>query len=165
MNTIVYLGLGSNLGDRLALLRYARQDLEKLVLNDLKASPIYESAPYLGAQQPVYYNQVVKGHTTMSPVELLDACHTIEYRLGRVRNKRWESRLIDIDILFYGDLIMESGKLCIPHPEFQNRGPVLIPLYDLSPDWTDPKTNKPIQELLELWKQRTSEPYPIAIPH
>lgn len=159
----IFLGLGSNLGDRSALLKNARQELNNLPINEFVASPIYESEPYQGMDQPSYYNQVVGGVTSLSPTKLLESCLSIEKRLGRVRGERWGSRLVDIDILYYQDLILDTESLIIPHMECSNRGPVLLPLNDLAPDWEDPRFCKPIKVLLEAWRNKTTEPIPVKL--
>lgn len=159
----VYLGLGSNLGDRTDQLRTARQELQNLPLDDFHESSLYESVPYKGAEQPHYYNQVVSGRTSLSPGQLLAACHLIEKKLGRIRKKRWESRLIDIDILYYEELILESEELIIPHADLANRGFVLLPLAELAPQRIDPRSQKTIATLLRHWKTQTTEPVPVRI--
>lgn len=158
-----FLGLGSNLGDRLALLQAAGHALQQLPLENFQQSSIYESAPYQGAEQPSYYNQVVCGTTLLAPQELLAACHKIEADLGRVRQKRWESRLIDIDILYYDDLVFESEHLTIPHNDLVNRGFVLLPLAELAPHHIDPRLQEDLTTLLQRWQTHTMEPIPTRI--
>ncbi|MBF0276698.1 MAG: 2-amino-4-hydroxy-6-hydroxymethyldihydropteridine diphosphokinase [SAR324 cluster bacterium] len=157
----VFLGLGSNIGDRVNLLKAARQSLENLPLAHFRASAIYESEPYQGARQPPYLNQVVGGWTQLSPSKLLNACHIIEKNLGRIRKKRWESRLIDIDILFYENLVLNTEQLSIPHLDLVNRGFVLLPLAEMIPKQIDPRTNQSIETLLDHWKYHSSEPTPV----
>jgi len=159
----VYLALGSNLGDRAELLKTARQDLKNLPLDDFETSSIYESAPYQGAQQPPYYNQVVCGRTSLSPEQLLEACQRIEKKMGRIRKKRWESRLIDIDILYYEDLILASESLILPHTDLVNRGFVLLPLAELAPSRVDPRFQESIDTLLKRWENQTEEPIPVCM--
>ncbi len=161
--TKIFLGLGSNLGDRTSLLKEACQDLQNLPLGLFQASSIYESAPHQGAQQPLYYNQVVSGWTFLAPDDLLRTCHAIEKKLGRVRKKRWESRLIDIDILYYGDLILDSEKLNIPHRDLANRGFVLLPMAELDLEHIDPRACETVGVLLQRWKTHTSEPMPACL--
>ena len=164
----VYLGLGSNLGDRVALLKGARQALQALPLANFQTSSIYESVPYKGAEQPLYYNQVVKGSTSLDPDQLLVSCQTIEEKLGRIRTvrsmrKSWEPRLIDIDILYYEDLILKTNALTIPHADLTNRGFVLMPLVELSPHWSDPGTRQSMMDLFRIWQAQTTEPLPVRI--
>ena len=164
----VYLGLGSNLGNRAAMLKSARQALQALPMADFMTSSVYESVPYKGAKQPLYYNQVVKGRTFFDPEELLARCHGIEAKLGRIRTewsmrKRWQSRFIDIDILYYEDLILQTDTLTIPHADMTNRGFVLMPLVELAPYWIDPRYQESMSVLFEIWKARTTEPLPVRI--
>ena len=160
----VFLGLGSNLGNRAGLLNSACQALQQLPLSDFQTSSIYESVPYQGADQPLYYNQVARGKTPLSPQELLEACHAIEAKLGRVRQKRWESRPIDIDILYYADLILEFESLTLPHIDLANRGFVLLPLAEIAPHHIDPRWQTPITTLLQRWQTHTQEPHPVLVP-
>ncbi len=159
----VYLGLGSNLGDRFTLLQHACQALQNLPLNNFRTSSIYESEPYQGIDQPPYYNQVVTGETSLSPQQLLKACLKIEKQLGRTRQHHWESRLIDIDILYYDDLVLDSKELVIPHTDLANRGFFLVPLFELAPDWKDPKRQQTVDRLLQHWKIHSNEPIPTCI--
>lgn len=159
----VFLGLGSNLGDRGALLQSACKSLQQLPLADFQTSSLYESVPYQGAEQPLYYNQVARGKTHLSPQELLQACHAIEARLGRIRKKRWESRPIDIDILFYADLLLESEGLTIPHIDLANRGFVLLPLAEIAPHHMDPRSKTSMAALLQHWQAHTQEPEPVLV--
>ncbi|MBF0288408.1 MAG: 2-amino-4-hydroxy-6-hydroxymethyldihydropteridine diphosphokinase [SAR324 cluster bacterium] len=163
MSATIYLGLGSNLGDRSSLLKHACQELQHLPLKDFQESSIYESEPYQGMEQPLYYNQVVRGMTSLTPRQLLETCLEIEKRLGRKREYRWESRLIDIDILYYDDLVLDSEELIIPHHDLVNRGFFLLPLFELAPDWTDPRAQQTVDRLLQHWKARASEPMPVCI--
>jgi len=160
---LVHLGLGSNLGNRLDFLNRACSELTAVTLRDFRASAIYESEPLLKMKQPNYYNQVVCGWTELSPVELVENCQQIENRLGRVRNERWGSRKIDLDILSYGNEIVDTEKLKIPHPEMEKRSFVLLPLLELSPDWVHPETGNSIRMLWEKWLKTNDEELPQAI--
>ena len=148
---LVHLGLGSNLGNRLDFLNQACRKLESLPLLKFHSSKIYESEPLLKMQQPNYLNLVVCGLTELAPLELLKKCQQIENRLGRVRNERWGSRTIDIDILAYGEECIDTEILKIPHPEMEKRSFVLVPLLDLSPELVHPKTGISIRK---LWEER-----------
>ena len=128
---LVHLGLGSNLGNRLDFLNQACRKLESMPLLKFHSSKIYESEPLLKMQQPNYLNIVVCGFTELTPFELLKKCQEIENRLGRVRKDRWGSRNIDIDILSFGDEIIDTDALKIPHPEMVKRSFVLRPLLEL----------------------------------
>ena len=118
----VYVALGSNLGDRHAHLALARDRLARLpgtVL--LGASPIDETAPLGGLDQPPYLNQMVVLRTTLTPRALLDACHAIEAEAGRQRRRRWESRTLDLDLVRYGTLALAEPGLTLPHPALPER--------------------------------------------
>ena len=157
---LVHLGLGSNLGNRLDFLNQACRELSAVTFRDFRSSAIYESEPLLKMKQPKYYNQVVCGFTGLSPVELVVKCQQIENMLGRVRKERWGSRNIDLDILSYGNEIVDNEKLKIPHPEMEKRSFVLLPLLELSPDWVHPKSGTSIRILWENWLKTNDEELP-----
>ena len=157
---LVHLGLGSNLGNRQNTLNQAFVELESLPLLQFRVSPIYESEPLLKMLQPKYLNMVICGLTELSPLELLKKCQQIENRLGRVRDKHWGSRTIDIDILSYGEECIETEILKIPHPGIEKRSFVLVPLLELSPEWVHPKTGIGILKLWEEWLQTNEEKLP-----
>ena len=150
----VHLGLGSNLGDRKEFLSMACNYSSSQVITGFRASSIYESEPLLKMQQPKYFNMVVCGLTVLSPQELLKKCQQIEINLGRIRRERWGCREIDIDILSYGSRIIDNNDLVIPHPEIQNRSFVLMPMFELSPEWLHPETGITIKVLWENWLQK-----------
>jgi 2-amino-4-hydroxy-6-hydroxymethyldihydropteridine diphosphokinase len=117
-----FVALGSNLGDRQAHLALARDRLARLpgtVL--LGASPIEETAPLGGVDQPLYLNQMVALDTTLTPRALLDACHRIEAEAGRRRRERWASRTLDLDLVRFGDLVVNEEGLTLPHPGLGQR--------------------------------------------
>ena len=157
---LVHLGLGSNLGNRLDFLNQACRELAALPLQNFRVSAIYESEPLLKMPQPNYYNLVVCGLTKLSPFELMEKCQQIENRLGRVRKERWGSRIIDLDILSYGNEIINTEKLKIPHSEMEKRSFVLLPLSELSPDWVHPESGTGIRMLWEKWTQTIDEEHP-----
>jgi len=160
---LVYLGLGSNLGNRLDNLNQACAELESLPLQQFRVSSIYESEPLLKMQQPKYLNMIVCGFTVLSPLKLLQKCLQIETRLGRIRQTHWGSRTIDLDILAYGEDIIDVEKLKIPHPELEKRSFVLLPLKELNQDWVHPKTGVSIQMLLEDWLKTNEDGLPRRI--
>ena len=148
--TDVFLGLGANLGDRRAALRAAVHELRAL-LDDVRVSALYETAPWGDEDQPPFLNAALRGRTNLSPLDLLDATQDIEHRLGRVRTgRRWGPRAIDIDILLYGAEEVSHPRLTIPHPHLRQRGFVLRPLADLAPGRAIPPDQTQIAELLTI---------------
>lgn len=135
--TNVFLGLGGNLGDRRELMRSAVSEIRE-VLDAVRVSSLYESAAWGVTDQPAFLNAVVRGRTELSPLDLLDGTQAIENRLGRVREQRWGPRVIDIDILLYGNEVMDEPRLTVPHPYMKQRGFVLRPLADLAAGLTLP---------------------------
>lgn len=129
-----YLSLGSNLGDRLALLREAEARLSRMPgIRILARSSIYETEPVGFSDQPWFLNRVLQIETTLDPHALLDAVRQVEAALGRTREVRWGPRTIDIDLLLYAGDIVASERLRIPHPELSHRRFVLMPLVELDP--------------------------------
>ncbi len=147
MSHIVYLSLGTNVGDRVANLRTAREALLPVVRID-QASPVYETEPWGYADQPAFLNQVVRGETDLSPQSLLAGLKALEVRLGRQPNFRYGPRLIDLDILFYDAAQLASDRLVLPHPRLAERAFVLVPLADLAPDLVHPGSGKTVREML-----------------
>ena len=132
--TRVFLGLGSNLGDRLDNLRRALRLLEDRGVRVLRSSRVYETDPVGGPPQPDYLNAVVEVETGGTARELLTNCLETERALGRIRKERWGPRLIDIDVLTFGTQEIEEPDLRVPHPRMHERGFVLIPLLELDAD-------------------------------
>jgi len=145
---VVYLGLGSNLGDRLANLQAAVQALEPRV-HLIQASPVYETPPWGYLDQPDFLNQVIKVETDLTPANLLDFIKHLERELGREPTFRNGPRRIDIDILFYDDLILHEDQLQIPHPRLEKRAFVLVPLAAIAPNLRHPVLGSKIKELME----------------
>jgi 2-amino-4-hydroxy-6-hydroxymethyldihydropteridine diphosphokinase len=145
----VYLGLGSNLGDRLANLQAAQDALSPQVILEA-VSPIYETAPWGFANQPAFLNQVLQAQTALSPLELLTTLQQIETALGRQPTFRNGPRVIDLDILLYDDLVMDTPDLVIPHPRLAERAFVLAPLADLAPDLRHPISKLTVRQLLDV---------------
>ena len=125
-----FLGLGSNIGDRRAILRAAVAAIGDLVA----VSPVYETDPVGGPEQGPYYNIVVQLETERSPHELLGLCRELELEAGRVRVIRWGPRTLDVDVLLVGDLRVDDEELTVPHPRMAQRNFVMAPLLDLAPD-------------------------------
>lgn len=128
----IYLALGSNQGDRLALLREAL-DLLAPAIAVSAGSPVYETAAAYVEDQPPFLNCVVSAETGLAPAALLAALKAIEHELGRRAGRRYGPRPIDLDILLYDDLMLETSELTIPHPRMAERAFVLVPLADLAP--------------------------------
>lgn len=147
MMHVVYLALGSNLGERKASLLEAISGLPPHVVVR-QTSPVYETAPWGFTDQPAFLNMVVKGETKLDPLELLKHLKFIETRMGRAPAVRWGPRKIDLDILFYDELVLDSAALTIPHPHMPERAFVLVPLADLAEDYCHPVMHKTIRELL-----------------
>ncbi|KYD27350.1 2-amino-4-hydroxy-6-hydroxymethyldihydropteridine diphosphokinase [Geobacillus sp. FSL W8-0032] len=167
METIAYIALGSNLGDRLSYLRSAIE-----ALNDHKeiavtsSSSIYETDPVGYVQQGKFLNMVIEVATTLSPFALLDVTQEIEQKLGRKREVRWGPRTLDLDILLYNHENIETEQLTIPHPRMMERAFVLIPLLEVNAFVTIPTLSEPLTDIIDrlpdkkgvrLWKQKDGE--------
>jgi 2-amino-4-hydroxy-6-hydroxymethyldihydropteridine diphosphokinase len=147
MDHTVYLALGSNLDNRLANLKRAVAALPPQI--EVKAkSHIYETPPWGYEDQPKFLNQVIQGFTYLEPEPLLKHIKRLEVMLGRKASFQNGPRLIDIDILFYDDLVLDTPSLVIPHPRLHERGFVLLPLMDVAPDLIHPVEKKSVKELL-----------------
>ena len=144
----VYLGLGSNLGDRQYNLDKALDFLSRR-LRVQKASSVYDTEPLGDTNQPRFLNQVCQVSTGLEPMALLTLIKGIESKMGRLPHTSNLPRPIDIDILFYGDQVIETPKLVIPHPRLTERAFVLIPLAEIAPDLVHPVTGKTIKELMK----------------
>lgn len=145
----VFLGLGSNVGDRGANLQSALVDLERWEVRILHASSIYETEPFGKKDQSDFYNMVVRVQTDRSPQDLLMALHAIERSLGRDYREKWGPRTIDIDILFYGETVLDDPELILPHPQLIGRKFVLIPLQEIAPGFVHPVLQKTVEQLLK----------------
>lgn len=145
----LYLLTGSNLGDREDFLRQARFAIEKQVGVIRQASGLYQTAPWGIRDQPDFLNQALLVRTALSPFAVLKTVKQIEQQMGRMEVLRWGERIIDIDILFYGDLILESPTLTIPHPRLHERNFALAPLAEIAADFTHPVLKKTVTVLLE----------------
>jgi 2-amino-4-hydroxy-6-hydroxymethyldihydropteridine diphosphokinase len=144
--TAVFLGLGSNLGDREGNLRRALDFLSQRLRLGVVSS-VYESEPEGGADQPLYLNQVVQAFTGLSPKDLLLLIKDIELKLGRT-GRSGEPRPIDIDILLFGDRVMDTPGLFIPHRRLAERAFVMVPLAEIAPGILHPVLKKTVRELL-----------------
>lgn len=146
--TTVYVALGSNLANPVAQLRQAVETLQKSTKN-LQVSSFYGSKPLGPQDQPDYVNAVVKFDTDLAPFELLDWLQSIENAQGRIRLRRWGERTLDLDILLYGNEIIQNNRLTVPHYDMQNREFVIVPLYELAPNLELPNGEK----LTNLYQQ------------
>lgn len=143
----IYVSLGSNLGERRRYLELALAEIKK-VADIEKVSSLYESEPWGYERQGNFYNAVIELEVDLEPFKLLSFLKGIEIKLGRKKSKKWGPRVIDLDILLYGIMVLNLPKLKIPHPELKNRAFVLIPLLELNPELTHPLENKKLSEYL-----------------
>jgi 2-amino-4-hydroxy-6-hydroxymethyldihydropteridine diphosphokinase len=147
----VFVGVGSNLGDRWGRLALAAKELRaahRVAL--VKASRVYDAAP-LGPPQPRYLNAALELETELHPIDLLDLLQEIEQTGGRVRGvERWGPRTLDLDLLMYGDTVVRVPRLVVPHPGLAVRRFVLAPLAELCPDQVVPGTGRTVAQLLAL---------------
>jgi 2-amino-4-hydroxy-6-hydroxymethyldihydropteridine diphosphokinase len=148
MNT-AYLGLGSNLGNRLAFLRGGRDALvDQSGIELTQTSGVYETEAIGGPEgNPLFLNTVLEIQTSLEAHQLLKACLEVEDEFGRSRPVRWAPRTLDIDILFYADQVICEERLTIPHPRLQERDFVLAPLMEIAPDFKHPLLDQTITEL------------------
>ncbi len=146
-----YLGLGSNLGNRLAFLRGGRDSLTSRFDITLRhSSGVYETAAAGGpANSPPYLNAVLQIETPLSPRELLTACLAVEDEFGRTRPRVWAPRTLDIDLLLYGEALVDESDLQIPHPRLPERAFVLVPLSEIAPDQVHPVQQQTIRAMAE----------------
>lgn len=153
---IVFLGIGTNLGNREVNLKKAIGRIEEFIGPVLQYSSVYKTEPWGFQTDDEFLNQVVRVETVLTPSGLLGRILMIESLLGRVRSRqRYSSRLIDIDILLYEDLILDSETLKIPHPLMYDRKFVLIPLCEIASEMIHPALKKTIAELLEICKDKS----------
>lgn len=144
----VYLGLGSNVGDREQMLQAAIDKLHGQDFRIKRISPVYETEPRERRSQRWFLNLVVEAETDLFPRQLLRRIGRIEQQLGRRRMAANGPRTIDIDILFFGGFVVETPELTIPHPRFTERRFVLAPMVELAPEWRDPVSRRTMRELL-----------------
>jgi 2-amino-4-hydroxy-6-hydroxymethyldihydropteridine diphosphokinase len=144
----VYIGLGSNLGDRAENLRAARERIEESGLRIRRASSLYETEPREMLEQPWFLNQVIEAETTLFPRQLLARLLRIEREMGRLRAAPKGPRTIDLDILLFGNTVVHAPGLEIPHPRMTDRRFVLDPLAEIAPGLRIPRGRRTVRELL-----------------
>ncbi|MDZ4748662.1 MAG: 2-amino-4-hydroxy-6-hydroxymethyldihydropteridine diphosphokinase [Saprospiraceae bacterium] len=144
---IYHLIIGGNLGDRVGQLTLAKKFIAEEVGSIKKESGIYETQPWGFDDQPWFLNQVLEVSSKNPPNVVLDQIKNIEIKAGRTPSEKWHARHIDIDILFYGELVLKENELEIPHPLLHTRNFVLVPLMDLAPEFLHPTLGKTIEEL------------------
>jgi len=144
----IYLLLGSNLGDSNKKLKDAAKQIEFSIGKILKSSSVYSTKAWGIEDQPDFLNQVVEIESFLSAEEILYKINKIEEQLGRVRQIKWDSRIIDIDILYYGDQVIKHRDLVIPHRENENRNFVLVPMSEIAPKFVHPLLGLTQQDLL-----------------
>lgn len=148
MEEQIYIALGTNMGDRLCNLCLAREFLLPDV-SVINKSSVYITPPWGYVDQPEFCNQVLEIQTTLEPILLLHYLKNIENEMGRVETFRFGPRIIDLDILFYGNQIIDTNELQVPHPHLQDRAFVLVPLNEIASEFIHPTLEKPVSNLLE----------------
>jgi 2-amino-4-hydroxy-6-hydroxymethyldihydropteridine diphosphokinase len=164
---LAYLGLGANLGDRLAALQRAVDLLEaEPGVRVVASSRVWETDPVGGPEQPEYLNAVVRVSCDGTPVDLLGACHRVEDSLGRIRDVRWGPRTIDVDVLLIDGVAVDEVDLTVPHPRMTKRAFVLLPLLDLDPDPVLPDGTRVLDVRLGPDAASGARPYapPLKVP-
>lgn len=150
--TGIYLLLGTNLGKKAHNIQVAKEFLTAKTIIVRKESKIYETAAWGIEDQPSFLNQVIEVDAPYTPQKLLEICASIEKEMGRERFEKWGERLIDIDILYFGDMIIEEDNLNVPHPQIPNRRFTLVPLSEIAPEFKNPILGKLNSELLDACK-------------
>lgn len=163
---VAYIALGSNVGNRVGFLQGAIRHLRRPDFITTKISSFYETEPVGFTAQEPFLNGVLEGKTILSPKALFETLQKIERDVGRIQRKRWGPREIDLDLLFYGEEVIEEPSFSIPHPRLHERDFVLLPLSELCPDFKHPKLKKTVRELLtecHLFDASHPKPYPVEV--
>jgi 2-amino-4-hydroxy-6-hydroxymethyldihydropteridine diphosphokinase len=148
----IYLHTGSNLGSKKKLLKRARQLIDKNIGRITAQSDLFETEAWGMTDQPNFVNQALEIVTDLSPEQVMDRILNIELKMGRVRNQKWAPRLIDIDIIFYGNRVIKTENLIIPHPFMHKRNFVLIPLLEIAENYIHPELKMTVRELYNYSK-------------
>lgn len=153
--SIVYIGIGSNLGDREKNCSRSIDFLKKNGVVVRRMSSLYETMPWGVRDQPLFLNMVIEVETELKPQEFLKLLKNVEIEVGRERSSRWGPRSIDLDILLYDDIILNEDTLIIPHPFLHKRDFVLIPLCEIAPDVKHPALQLTMCELLQMLRNKS----------
>ena len=162
--TRIALALGGNLGDRLAVLTKAVRLLSDEFVTGVRVSKVYETPPWGVTDQPDFLNLVLTGDSEWKPPAILNFVKALEKELGRVPAERNGPRLVDIDLVAYGEQIWESPEVTVPHPRMHQRDFVLVPLCDVWPEWKHPRFGKTVRELLAELEKRTPAAVKVFAP-
>ena len=157
MKHIAYIAIGSNLGDKLSNCKKGIEALEFCGVKVSACSRFYKTAPVDYTDQDWFINAVIRIDTNLQPIELLKLLKAIEKQLGRVETVRFGPRVLDMDIIFYDDLVFEKDALIIPHPRMHKRGFVLRPICDIEPDFIHPALKQDMKTLLSLVENDPSQ--------
>lgn len=139
--------LGSNMGDKVGYLKDACKRLEHKAGRILQKSKVYATQPWGNTDQPEFLNMAIRLETKSSPEELMQTILNIEKEMGRVRDQKWDPRIIDIDMVLFADLVIQTPHLTVPHPEMHRRNFVLVPLLDIAADWIHPILRESMEDL------------------
>ena len=148
MSTITYLSLGGNLGNTIEIFQNSREILTKKVGKITQISSLYQTAAWGPIPQNDFINQVIEVETKLSAPKLMDILLEIELQQGRVRQERWGPRTLDLDIIFFGEQLISTENLEIPHPRMEDRKFVLIPMVEINPNLIHPISRKSIRQIL-----------------